>query len=144
MSHMSWLWLFEMQVSMPWIVCVKKHATRPCQEYMSIGIHLRNQRRMTFVIEAAYHMTCGTYGDLLHSISTDGITYQGYRQLYFVYCAAVSLWMWLKDWCYIHAALQLSLPTAKRKVPSHQESTISFFRNRELSESSHSPVQSEF
>lgn len=38
-----------------------------------IGVNLRNQRRIAFVIESAYHMCCGNFQDYLHAISSDGV-----------------------------------------------------------------------
>jgi|Cyp2metagenome_2_1107375.scaffolds.fasta_scaffold06689_2 hypothetical protein len=40
---------------------------------MSVGIHLRSQKRMSFVIDACYHMTCGDFEDFLHVVSADGV-----------------------------------------------------------------------
>ena len=38
---------------------------------MSVGIHLRSQKRLSFVIDACYHMTCGDFEDFLHVVSAD-------------------------------------------------------------------------
>ena len=37
------------------------------------GIHLPSQKRMSFVIDACYHMTCGDFEDFLHVVSADGV-----------------------------------------------------------------------
>ena len=41
---------------------------------MTIGVNLRDQRRLTLVIESAYHLCCGDFQDFLQSISSDGIS----------------------------------------------------------------------
>ena len=38
-----------------------------------MGIHIRNQKRMAFVINACYHLTCNDFQDFLHSVSSDGV-----------------------------------------------------------------------
>lgn len=44
------------------------------KEFMTIGVNLRDQRRLTLVIESAYHLCCGDFQDFLQSISSDGIS----------------------------------------------------------------------
>ena len=40
---------------------------------MSVGIHLRSQKRLSSVIDACYHMTCGDFEDFLNVVSADGV-----------------------------------------------------------------------
>lgn len=43
------------------------------KDFMMIGVNLRNQRRLAFVIESAYHMCCGDFQDFLHAVTSDGV-----------------------------------------------------------------------
>ena len=41
---------------------------------MSIGMNLRNSKRMSCVVEACFHLVSGNYTDYLTTVSTDGVT----------------------------------------------------------------------
>lgn len=46
-----------------------------------IGMNVRDQRRLTLVVESAYHICCGDFQDYLQAISLDGISHHGGENL---------------------------------------------------------------
>lgn len=42
-------------------------------EYMTVGIQLRNQKQLGFVLQTCFHLISGNFADFLSTVSKDGV-----------------------------------------------------------------------
>lgn len=49
------------------------YSIRQLFEFMTVGINLRNQHRIGTVLQTAFHLISGNFGDFLTTISKDGV-----------------------------------------------------------------------
>ena len=49
------------------------YSVRQLYEYLTLGVHLRNQKRLKTVLQTAYHLATGNFSDYIMQQSSDGV-----------------------------------------------------------------------